>query len=114
MSPRVWLVQAGGVVNAFGTGVVFPFLIIYLYNVRGISYAAAGVALALGAAVAFVAGLGAGSIVGRGRVGPGAVGCRVRGRNTLAAALLMQAAAYALFPLIREPWEAVVLLALAG
>jgi Na+-transporting methylmalonyl-CoA/oxaloacetate decarboxylase gamma subunit len=39
MSPRVWLVQAGGVVNAFGTGVVFPFLVIYLYNVRGISHA---------------------------------------------------------------------------
>jgi predicted MFS family arabinose efflux permease len=103
LSPRVWLVQAGGGVNAFGTGVVFPFLVIYLHHVRGISYAAAGVALALGAAVAFMAGLGAGSVVDR-----------VGGRNTLAAGLLMQAAAYALFPLIREPWEAVALLALAG
>ena len=34
--PRaVWLVQAGGVVNALGNGIVFPFAIIYLHNVRG-------------------------------------------------------------------------------
>lgn len=100
---RVWLVQAGGVVNAFGTGVVFPFVVIYLYNVRGISYAAAGAALAFGAAIAFGAGLATGPVVDR-----------VGGRNTLLAGLLMSAVAYGLFPLIREPWQAFVLLALGG
>jgi len=35
----VWLVQAGGVVNALGNGVVIPFVVIYLLNVRGISFA---------------------------------------------------------------------------
>ena len=36
--PRmVWLVQAGGVVNSLGNGIVFPFAVIYLHNVRGIS-----------------------------------------------------------------------------
>ena len=35
--PRtVWLIQAGGLVNALGNGIVFPFAIIYLHNVRGI------------------------------------------------------------------------------
>src|SRR4029077_103819 len=49
--PRmVWLVQVGGVVNAFGNGIVFPFAIIYLHNVRGISFAQAGFALAIGGA----------------------------------------------------------------
>jgi len=100
---RVWLVQAGGVVNAFGTGVVFPFLVIYLYNVRGISYAAAGAALAFGAAVAFGAGLAAGTVVDR-----------AGGRNTLIAGLVLSAVAYGLFPLIRAPWEAFILLALGG
>jgi hypothetical protein len=47
--PRtVWLVQAGGVVNSLGNGIVFPFAIIYLHNVRGISFAQAGFALAVG------------------------------------------------------------------
>src|SRR4051812_50145487 len=51
--PRtVWLVQAGGVVNALGNGVVFPYAIIYLHNVRGISFAQAGFALAIGGAAA--------------------------------------------------------------
>ena len=51
--PRsVWLVQIGGAVNAFGTGMVIPFTLIYLHNVRGISLAAAGGALAIAAVVA--------------------------------------------------------------
>ena len=33
--PRtVWLVQCGGVVNSFGNGMAFPFIVIYLHNVR--------------------------------------------------------------------------------
>ena len=36
--PRdVWILQAGGLANMFGNGVIGPFLIIYLHNVRGIS-----------------------------------------------------------------------------
>ena len=50
MLPRqVWLVEAGGVVNSLGNGIVFPFIVIYLHNVRGISFAAAGLALSAGA-----------------------------------------------------------------
>jgi predicted MFS family arabinose efflux permease len=102
--PRaVWLVQAGGVVNSLGNGVVFPFAVIYLHNVRGISFAEAGFALAIGGAAALAAGLVAGSLVDR-----------IGGRNTLLLGLLLQAAAFTLFPLIREPWHAYALFALDG
>jgi predicted MFS family arabinose efflux permease len=104
MLPRqVWLVQAGGVVNSLGNGIVFPFIVIYLHNVRGISFAEAGLALSVGAIAALAAGLGAGTIVDR-----------VGGRNTLLLGLLLQAASFALFPLIREAWQAAALLALEG
>jgi len=102
--PRpVWLVEAGGVVNSFGNGMVLPFIVIYLHNVRGISFAAAGLALSVGAVAALAAGLAAGSIVDR-----------VGGRNTLLLGLVLQAAAFLLFPLIREPWHAFALIALEG
>ena len=102
--PRVlWLVQGGGVVNSLGNGMAFPFIVIYLHNVRGISFAAAGFSLAAGAVAALVAGLAAGSLVDR-----------IGGRNTLLLGLLQQSAAFALFPLIRQPWHAVALLAVEG
>lgn len=100
---QVWLVQIGGVVNSLGNGIVFPFIVIYLHNVRGISFAAAGLALSVGAIAALVAGWGAGSIVDR-----------FGGRNTLLVGLLLQAVSFALFPLIRDTWDAVALLALEG
>jgi MFS family permease len=102
--PRtVWLIQAGGLVNALGNGIVFPFAVIYLHNVRGISFAQAGFALAIGGAAALVAGLGAGSLVDR-----------FGGRNTLVFGLLLQLVAFTLFPLIREAWHAYALFALEG
>jgi hypothetical protein len=51
--PRpVWLLQLGGLTNSFGNGIVLPFLIIYLHNVRGISLGVAGLVVATGAAAA--------------------------------------------------------------
>src|SRR2546430_2073264 len=102
--PRtVWLVQCGGVVNSFGNGMAFPFIIIYLHNVRGVSFAAAGLALAVGGVAALFAGIGAGTLVDR-----------IGGRTTLLLGLVQQSAAFALFPLIRQPWQAVALLSLEG
>jgi MFS family permease len=102
--PRsVWLVQVGGVVNSLGNGIVLPFIVIYLHNVRGISFAEAGFALAFGGAAALLAGLVAGSAVDR-----------IGGRNTLLLGLMLQSAAFLLFPLIRQPWQAFALLALEG
>jgi MFS family permease len=102
--PRsVWLIQVGGVVNSLGNGVVVPFALIYLHNVRGFSFAVGGLALAVGSAAALLAGLAAGSLVDR-----------FGGRRTLMLGLLLQALAYALFPLIRTPWHAFALTAAAG
>src|SRR5881398_1568921 len=100
---QVWLVQAGGVVNSLGNGIVFPFIVIYLHNVRGISFAAAGLALSAGAVAELAASFSAGTIVDR-----------FGGRNTLLLGLLLQAASFLLFPLIREAWHAFALLALEG
>jgi len=100
---QVWLVQIGGVVNALGNGIVFPFIVIYLHNVRGISFAEAGLALAFGGVAALATGLLAGSTVDR-----------IGGRNTLLLGLALQAAAFVMFPLIRQPWHAFALLALEG
>src|SRR6266576_1122897 len=55
--PRdVYVLQAGGLLNAFGTGVVLPFLLIYLHNVRGISLGVAGLAAATQSAAALASG----------------------------------------------------------
>jgi predicted MFS family arabinose efflux permease len=102
--PRtVWLVQCGGVVNSFGNGVAFPFIVIYLHNVRGISFAEAGLALAVGGVAALFAGIGSGTLVDR-----------FGGRNTLLLGLVLQATAFALFPLVRQPWHAFALLSVEG
>jgi MFS family permease len=82
---------------------ILPFNLIYLHNVRGISLAAAGAALAVAAATAVASGLAAGSIVDR-----------IGGRNTLVGGLLLQSTAVALFPLIRNGWHAAALLGLFG
>jgi MFS family permease len=102
--PReVWLLQAGGVVNSFGNGVVLPFLVIYLHDVRGFGLGTAGLVVAAASAAQLVAGIAAGPIIDR--VGP---------RPTLAAGLMIQAAGFGLLPLVRHPWHAFVLLAVEG
>jgi MFS family permease len=102
--PRpVWLLQAGGLANMFGNGIVVPFLIIYLHNVRGISLGLAGLVAAMNALAALVSGPVAGALADR--IGP---------RTTLIGALVVMAGAFSLFPLITEAWHAFLLNALAG
>jgi MFS family permease len=102
--PRdVWILQAGGLANMFGNGVIGPFLIIYLHNVRGISLGVAGLIVASNAAAALCSGFVGGALSDR--VGPRAV---------LSGALVVMAVAFALFPLIRTPWHAFLLNVLVG
>ena len=102
--PRVvWLLQAGGLANAFGNGLVLPFILIYLHNVRGIPVWIAGLVAATNGLVALVTGPLAGAAADR--FGP---------RRTLAAALVVMAVAASLFPLIEETWHAFVLNGLLG
>lgn len=102
--PRaVWVLQAGLVVNWLGNGAVAPFLLIYLHEVRGVPLEVAGLALAAGPAAALAAGPSLGVLADR------------RGaRPVLGASLLLSAAAVAALPLVRAPWHAAGLLALAG
>src|SRR6266540_2550698 len=87
----------------FGNGVIGPFLIIYLHNVRGISLGVAGLIVASNSAAGLVS-----SFVG------GALSDRLGPRRVLTGALLVMALAFALFPLIRTPWHAFALNMLAG
>jgi MFS family permease len=100
---QVWLLQTGGVVNSFGNGVVLPFLVIYLHDVRGFGLGTAGLAIAASSAAQLAAGIGAGPIIDR--FGP---------RPTLGAGLVLQSVGFGLLPLVRHPWHAFVLLAVEG
>ena len=100
---QVWLLQVGGVMNSFGNGVVLPFLVIYLHNVRGFGLGVSGLVVATSAAAQLTAGIAAGPLVDR-----------LGARRVLGAGLVMQAIGMGLFPLVHSPWEAFVLIAIEG
>jgi MFS family permease len=102
--PRdVWILQVGGLLNMFGNGVIAPFLIIYLHNVRGISLGVAGLIAASNSGAGLVSGFIGGALSDR--LGP---------KRVLAGSLIVMAVAFSLFPLIRSPWQALLLNMLAG
>lgn len=102
--PRpVWLLQSGALANAFGNGLAFPFMLIYLHNVRGISLSVAGLTVAANAAAALVVGPVAGAAVDR-----------FGARTTLRASLVLLAIGFGCLPLVREAWHALLLSAIAG
>jgi MFS family permease len=100
---QVWLLQIGGVTNSFGNGVVFPFLAIYLHNVRGFGIATAGIAIAISSVLQLVTGAAVGPVIDR-----------LGARRVLGAGLILQSAGFGLLPLVRSPWHAYVLLAIEG
>ena len=102
--PRaVWLLEAGGVANAVGNGIVLPFLIIYLHEVRGFDLEASGLVVAALFGVGLVSGPIGGHLVDR-----------IGARATLLASLAMLAAGYGGFPFVRDSWQAFELAILAG
>jgi MFS family permease len=102
--PRdVWLLQLGGVVNSFGNGIVLPFLVIYLHDVRGFSLGIAGLVVAVSSGAQLLAGIAAGPLIDR--IGP---------RVTLGTGLVLQAFGFGLLPLVRQPWQAFTLMAIEG
>jgi MFS family permease len=103
LTADLWLLQLGGLTNAFGNGVVLPFLLIYLHNVRGIPLGLAGLAAAVNSAAALCSGFVAGSLADR--VGP---------KRVLIASLLGLAVSISLFPLIRGVPSAYALQLLMG
>jgi MFS family permease len=102
--PRsVATLQVGGLLNAFGNGVVMPFLFIYLHNVRGIGLATAGLILATHAATSIVAGPVFGSRIDR-----------FGGKRTLGLSLGILTLGYAAYALVETPWQGFAVAALSG
>ena len=99
----VWVLQLGGLTNAFGNGIVLPFLIIYLHNERGIPLGIAGLVAAVNSACGFASGFAAGTLSDR--IGP---------RRVLIGALCVMAVAIGLFPLVHTAWQAFVLYGVSG
>ena len=107
LNPRlplpVWLLQIGGLTNSFGNGLALPFLVIYLHDVRGFSLGTAGLVVAVSSLALLLGGVVAGPLIDR-----------VGAKPTLAGGLVLQAIGYGFLPLVREPWEAFVLIAIEG
>jgi MFS family permease len=102
--PRsIWILNLGISVNAVGSGLVTPFLLIYLHDVRGFSLEVSGLVPTVHFATALVFGVVAGAVYDR-----------IGGRTTAAVALVLVAVGFGAFPLVREPWEALVLAAVSG
>jgi MFS family permease len=102
--PRsVQTLQLGGLVSAFGNGMLIPFLFLYLHNVRGISLGVAGLVVGTNAIVSVVAGPVAGPLVDR-----------YGGRRVLGLALVILAAGYAGFAFVHTPWQGFVAAAVVG
>jgi len=102
--PRdVYVLQFGGLLNAFGNGIVLPFLIIYLHNVRGIPLGLAGLAAATQSATALASGF----------VG-GTLSDRIGAKRVLLGTLAIMTVAFALMPLIRTAPEAFAVYILWG
>jgi MFS family permease len=102
--PRpVWLLEAGGVANSLGNGIVIPFLIIYLHGVRHLSLAESGLVVACLLGIGIVGSPLAGRVVDR-----------IGARTTLMASLALLATGYGGFPFVRHGWQAFGLAAIAG
>src|SRR5438105_13783616 len=90
-----WVVELGGLTSAIGNGVVLPFAILYLHNVRGFAVGVAALVIASLNGLAIFTTPFAGGLIDR-----------FGARAVLAAALSLLAAGYGAFPLVRHPWQA--------
>jgi MFS family permease len=97
------VLQAGNAVNFFGYGLILPFEIIYLHQIRGFSTATAG--LVLGAI------LGTATLV---TPPTGALLGRFRAKPVLIAGSLASVLGYAGFALVDRPWQAFACAVVAG
>jgi MFS family permease len=95
--------QAGALVNALGNGLAYPFLFIYLHNVRGIELDTAGLIVGTNSAVGLVAGPLVGTLIDR-----------VGGRLTLAVSLWLMAVGFGSYVFVHEPWQGFLASAIAG
>jgi MFS family permease len=97
------VLEAGGVANSLGNGIVIPFLVIYLHEVRHIGLGTSGAVVAVLLGIGVVGSPLAGRIVDR-----------IGARTTLMVSLALLAAGYGGFPFVRHAWQAFGLAAVAG
>ena len=95
LSRPVLILQAGDALNYFGYGLILPFEIIYLHQVRGFSTATAGLVLA--------ATMGTSAIV---TPPTGALLDRFSAKAVVVAGSLATALGYAGFAFVDRPWQA--------
>ena len=95
--------EIGGFANAFGNGLAFPFLFIYLHNVRDFSLPTVGLIAGTSAAVGIASIPTAGIIVDR-----------IGGKPTLIGALFLLALGFGAYTLVHEPWQAFGAAAIVG
>src|SRR6202011_3971319 len=94
--PRpVLILQAGNALNYFGYGLVLPFEIIYLHQIRGFSTSTAGLVLAATWGTAAIAAPPTGGLVDR-----------YSAKAFLVTGLLASALGYAGFAYVDHPWQA--------
>jgi MFS family permease len=103
LSRDVYVLEAGALVNAFGNGVVLPFLLIYLHDVRGIPFGLAGTAAAVQSVAALASGFLGGTLCDR--LGP---------KRVLLGALVVMTVAFGLMPFIRSALDAFLVYTLWG
>ena len=89
--------------NSLGNGIVIPFIVIYLHDVRHIGLGTSGVVVAVLLGIGVVGSPLAGRIVDR-----------IGARTTLMASLALLAAGYGGFPFVRHGWQAIGLAVVAG
>jgi MFS family permease len=99
----VQILQAGGLANAFGNGIVYPFLFIYLHNVRGFGLGTVGLVLATNGAVSLIAGPAAGPLIDR-----------LGGRWTILASLVFLTVGFGGYAVVTSVPAAFATSALAG
>ena len=99
LSRPVLILQAGNALNYFGYGLVLPFEIIYLHQIRGFSTSTAGLVLA--------ATMGTSAIV---TPPTGALLDRYSAKAIVVAGSLASALGYAGFAFVDRPWQALCLL----
>ena len=103
LSGPVIVLQAGTAVNYFGTGLILPFEIIYLHEVRGFPTATAGLVLATVMGTAALVTLPAGALLDRFRAKP-----------ILITGNLVSALGYAGLAFVDRPWQGFVCSAVGG
>src|SRR5580765_7067478 len=95
LSRPVLILQAGDALNYFGYGLVLPFEIIYLHQIRGFSTATAGLVLAVT--------MGSSAIV---TPPTGALLDRYSAKAIVVAGSVASALGYAGFAFVERPWQA--------